>query len=170
MHWSLKVLLGLLFIAAIVFGILGLTGFFVLKNTNNTSLPLYSEAEMGLYNTTVKCRQKYPNNPYAFGNDKRKMSKGCYTCPDGYFIAAEASLDDNDTPTCWKYSGYKPAKSTQNENEGLRCDSYFVPNSTTIDNDSIYPHKGLSPWETIQPTACRVRDTQYVPATYLGKS
>ena len=162
--------LGIVIIILIVFFILAILGVFTSK-PKPQRLPhgrdLYTEKELGLYDTTAKCRVKYPNNPLAFGNDKMKFNKGCYECPEGYFIRDYKTLDYEDTPRCYK-TEFKPAGGEENI---LSCAKHVGKNSSP--DTWLYalkPESRLTPWEAIQPYACKIRkDTQNpVPANFLG--
>jgi len=133
-------------------------------------LPMYGATEMGLYNTTVKCRSKYPNHPLAFGNDVINK-KGCFSCPSGYILNSDTMLNSKDySEIRCERTEFKPAKVSKTDKRILSCLDY------NNDTDRVYPaepypKKGLNPWETIQPYACKINKnyrTDYKKAINLG--
>jgi len=154
---------GVAVVALIVLIILIITRVFHPKPQRRQQLSgrdIYSEKKLGLFDTTVKCRQKYKGYLNAFGNNKRKYSKGCYTCPPNYVISSDEYLDyENMLPKCVK-AEYQPAKPYQG-NLGCPLDE----NSWL---HSIQPTKDMTPWETIQPNVCQKYQKDKIDATFLG--
>jgi hypothetical protein len=171
-----KLLIGiisLIVLASISFGIYGLIIIFTPKKPSTSNAKIITDIDRGLYDTTLRCRNKYPNFPYAYGNDKRKMSKGCYTCPNGYriFPYTDETLDYADTPRCFKYE-YKPALQDDNQKNLFSCSKYITENDMPDSWKYNFPLSEYSPLDVIQPNLCAVRkdSKNWIPATYLGKS
>lgn len=163
--------LGIVVIILIVLLTLALLGVFTPKPPSPQielkGRDLYSENDLGLYDTTAKCRAKYPNNPLAFGNEKMKFNKGCYECPKGYFIKEYQTLDFQDTPRCYK-TEFKPAGS---DGKKLNCSKYITDNDLPdLWKYPLEPDRYTPPWENIHPYVCKVRKDakNYVPANFLG--
>jgi hypothetical protein len=154
----------------IVVGILTIVGVFNPKpETNNGNGTNYPDIDLAWYDTSVKCRNKYPNNPSAFGNNKYKYNKGCYECPDGYKLHYMDELRYKDTPTCYKFD-YKPALPDETDKTKFSCGKYITDNDMpTLYRSKITP-TNVSPWDTIQPNMCAIRKdiNNGIPASFVG--
>ena len=177
-HPKTEVATGLLIATIITLIILAIAGVFnpPKQNRLRQPLPLYSDKKMGLWETTAKCRLKYPNHPLAFGNEVINK-KGCYTCPKGYLLRHDELLDEKlyeDKDIRCVKGEYKPAKGKKIDDNDYRlsCLDYYDDGYSLYDDKSS-PEKRTTPWDTIQPSACGVaknQQTDFKSAVFLGST